>query len=76
MASQEWETESNESVFERCCIGDTDLGIRCGMIGWVKCSTLKWFRHVEMIPGEEFTKRENQSIIEERGVRERPQLAG
>ncbi|MCP5003018.1 MAG: hypothetical protein GY941_03575 [Planctomycetes bacterium] len=67
-----WDEVSNESVYERCGMGTRAIGIECGVVEWVKRSTLRWFGHVERMQGEEFTKKVYKSEIEGPGVRGRP----
>lgn len=52
-----WNGESNESVYQRCGMGERVIGIDYGVIERLKHSTLKWFGHVERMGNGEFTKR-------------------
>lgn len=36
-----WDGETNESVYERCGMGTSANGIKCGVVEWVKRSTLR-----------------------------------
>ena len=42
-----WEGESNESVYEKCDMGPCANGVKCGVVEWVKRSTLWRFGHIE-----------------------------
>ncbi len=33
-----------------------ESGVRCGVVEWVKRSTLRWFGHIERIGNEEETR--------------------
>ncbi len=47
---------SNESVYERCGMTLCGSGVGCGVVEWVKRSTLRWFGHTERMGTEEFVK--------------------
>ncbi len=47
-------------------------GMGCGMVEWVKRSTLRWFGHIERIENEEFVKKVYRSSVEGMNRRERP----
>ncbi len=34
----------------------------CGVVDWVKCSTLRWFGHIERMENEEFVKMYRSSV--------------
>ncbi len=36
-----WDGESNESVYERCGMGNHANGVNCGVVEWVKRNTLR-----------------------------------
>ena len=40
-----WEGDSNESVYERCGMGTSADGVKCGAVEWVKRNTLREFGH-------------------------------
>ena len=67
-----WEGETNERVYERFGMSEKAKGMDCGVVEWVKRSTLRWFGHVERMQGSEFTKRVYESEIDGIGVRGRP----
>ncbi len=45
------------------------VGKDCGVVEWVKQSTLRWYGHVMRMNKCDFTKRVYDSTIEGRGVR-------
>ncbi len=45
-----WDGLSNESMRGR------GSGVECGVVEWVKRSTLRWFGHIERMGNEEFKK--------------------
>ncbi len=47
-------------------------GVRCGVVEWVKRSTLRWFGHIERMGHEEFVKRVYLSSVEGTIRRGRP----
>ncbi len=47
-------------------------GVGCGVVEWVKRSTLRWFVHIERMGNEEFVKRVYLSSIEDTNRRGRP----
>ncbi len=51
-----WDDASNESMYERCGMRGRDSGVGCGVVEWVKRSTLRWFGHIERMVNEEFVK--------------------
>ncbi len=52
-----WDGLSNASVYERCGIIGHGSGVGCGVVEWVKRSTLRWFGHIERMENEEFVKK-------------------
>ncbi len=52
-----WDGLSNKSVYERCDMRGRGSGVRCGVVEWVKRSTLRWFGHIERMANEEFVKK-------------------
>ncbi len=48
--------QSNVSVYERCGMRARGSGVGCGVVEWVKRSTLRWFGHIERVGNEEFVK--------------------
>ena len=67
-----WDGESNENVYERCGMGERANGVRCGVVEWVKRSTLRWFGHVERMGSDEFVKKVYMSEVGGTGRRGRP----
>ncbi len=51
------------SVCERCGMSGCGSGVGCGVVEWVKRSTLKWFGHIERMGNEEFVKRVHLSSV-------------
>ncbi len=49
-------------------------GVGCGVVEWVKRSTLRWFGHIERIGNEEFVKKVYLSSAE--GTNRRGRLLG
>ncbi len=41
-----WDRESNEDTHGRCGMCETALEMDCGVVEWVKRSTLRWYGHV------------------------------
>ncbi len=44
----------------------------CGVVEWVKRSTLRWFGHIEKMGSEEFVKKVHLSSVEGPSRRGRP----
>ncbi len=44
------------SVFEICGMRGCGSGVECGVVEWVKRSTLRWFGHIERMGNEEFVR--------------------
>ncbi len=42
-----WDGLSNTSVYERCGMRGRGSGVGCGVVKWVKRSTVRWFGHIE-----------------------------
>ncbi len=53
-------------------MSDSAVGMDCGVVEWVKRSTLRWYEHAMRMNECDFTKRVYESTIEGRGVRGRP----
>ncbi len=51
-----WDGLSNANVYKRCGMRECGSGVRCGVVEWVKRSTLIWFGHIERMGNEEFVK--------------------
>ncbi len=51
-----WDGLSNESVYERCVMRGHGSGAGCGVVEWVKRSTLRWYGHIERMRNEKFVK--------------------
>ncbi len=47
-------------------------GVGCGVVEWVKRSTLRWFGHIERMENEEFFKKVYWSSVEGPNRRGRP----
>ncbi len=67
-----WEGESDESVYERCGMGASANGVKCGVVEWLKRNTVRWFGHTERMNGEEFVNKMYVSEIEGPSMRGRP----
>ncbi len=52
-------------------MSESAVGMDCGVVEWVKRSTLRWYEHVMRMNECDFTKKVYESIIEGRGVRGR-----
>ncbi len=63
---------NNESVYERCGMRGCLSGMECGVVEWVKRSTLRWFGHIERMGNEEFIKKVYLSSVEGTNRRGRP----
>ncbi len=72
LLSDQWEGESNESVYERCGMSACVNEVNYGVVEWVKKNTLKWFGHVERMGSEEFMKKVYESVLEGPNRRGRP----
>ncbi len=46
-----WDGVSSESLNERCGMKGCGSGMGCGVVEWVKRSTLRWFGHIERKQG-------------------------
>jgi len=49
--------ESNENVYGRFGMASKGEGMSCGVVEMVKCSTLRWFGHLQRIGESEMTRR-------------------
>ncbi len=67
-----WDGVSNESVYERCSMRGRGSGVQCGVVKWVKKSTLRKFGHIEWMGNEEFVKKVYVSSVEGTNRRGRP----
>lgn len=45
------------NVYKSFSMGEAGKGMECGVVGWVKCSALRWFGHVTRMNENEFVKR-------------------
>ncbi len=63
---------SSASVYERYGMRERGSGVGCGVVEWVKRSTLKWFGHIEIMENEEFVKKVYWSSVEGPNRRGRP----
>ncbi len=59
-------------VYERCGMRECGSGVGCGVVGWVKRSTSRWFGHIERMENEEFVKKVYRSRVEGPNRRGRP----
>ncbi len=67
-----WDGVANETVYERCGTRGRGSGVGCGVVKWVKRSTLRWFGHIERMENEEFLKKVYFSSAEGTNMRGRP----
>ncbi len=68
--------ESNENVCRKFGMSSRGEGMSCGVVEMVKCSTLRWFGHLERMNERELTKRIKlyRSKIDAGNVRGRPPI--
>ncbi len=57
-----WDRLSNDSVNERHGMRERGSGVGCGVVEWVKRSTLRWFSHIERMENEELVKVYQSSV--------------
>ncbi len=62
-----WDRESNEDTYGRFGMSESAVEMDCGVVEWVKRSTLRWYGHVMRMNECDFTKRVYESTIERRG---------
>ncbi len=62
-----WDRESNEDMYRRFGMSEAAVGVECGVVEWVKRSTLRWYDHIMRMNECNFTKRVHDSTIEGRG---------
>ncbi len=67
-----WDGLSNASVYESCGMRERGSGVGCGVVEWVKRSTLRGFGHIERMGNEEFVKKVYMSSAEGTNRRGRP----
>ncbi len=67
-----WDGVSNKSVYERCGMKGSGSRVGCGVVEWVKRSTLRWIGHTERLENEECVKKVYQSSVEGPNRRGRP----
>ncbi len=67
-----WDGESNENVYERCGTGSCAIGLKSGVVEWVKRNTFRWFGHTERMRSEKFVKKVYMSESVGPNSRERP----
>ena len=65
------ERESNERIYSRYGMSERGVGMKCGVVEWVKRNTLRWFGHVERMQGD-VCKEVYESGVRGEGVRGRP----
>ncbi len=51
-------------LYERCGMRGHGSGVGCGVVEWVKRSTLRWFGHIERMGNEKFVKKVYMSSVE------------
>ena len=51
-----WESDSNESMYKKWCMGACANGVKCVVVEWVK-RNIRWFVHTERMKREEFVKK-------------------
>ncbi len=71
-----WDGLNKESVYERCGMRGRGSGVECGVVEWVKRSTLRWFGHIERMGNEELVKKVYLSSVEGTNGGEGPLLDG
>ncbi len=59
-------------MYETCGMKERESGVGCGVVEWVKRSTLRWFGHIERMENSEFVKKVYRSNVEGPNRRERP----
>ncbi len=59
-----WDGLNNESVYERYGMRGRGSEVECGVVEWVKRSTLRWFGHIERMRNEELVKKVYLSSVE------------
>ncbi len=59
-------------MYVRCGMRGCGSGVGCGVMEWVKRSTLRWFGHIERMGYEEIAKKVYLSSIEGTSMRGRP----
>ncbi len=52
-----WDRESNEDTYGKFGMSEATAGVDCGVVEWVKRSTLRWYGHVMRMDECDFTKR-------------------
>ncbi len=67
-----WDGLSKKSVDERCGMRGCGSVVGCGVVEWVKRSTLRWFGHIERMENEEFVKKVYWSSVEGPNRRGKP----
>ncbi len=58
-------------MYERCGMRGRGGGAGCGVVEWVKRSTLRWFGHIERMGNEEFVKKVYLGSVEDTNKRGR-----
>ncbi len=51
-------------MYERCSKRERGSGVGCGVVEWVKRSTLRWFGQIERMENEKFVKKVYLSKVE------------
>ncbi len=67
-----WNGMSNECVYQRCSMRRHGSRVGCGVVEWVKRSTLRWFGHIERMENEESVQKVYQSSVQGPNMRRRP----
>ncbi len=60
-----WDGESNKDMYGRFGMSKAAVGMDCGVIDWVKQSTLRWYGNVMRMNECSFTKRVYESNEED-----------
>ncbi len=63
-----WDIESNGDMYRRFDMSESAVGMDCGVVEWVKRSTLRWYGHV-MGALEGVLKERSVSMVVKQGIR-------
>lgn len=56
--------EINESVYNRFSMLGKGVGMKCGVVEWVKRSTLRCFQYMERMAESDLTKKVHASVVD------------
>ncbi len=59
-------------MYERCDMRGRGSGVGCGVVEWMKRSTMRWFGHIQRMENEDFVKKVYWSSVEGPNRRGRP----